>query len=1428
MLSGGVELGSAFGRIELDTSPAGKAVAALQGQLDAFQEKLGGFSKGLQNAGKGLSISVTAPLLAIGGAALKAATDFNAGMANVASLGVPIKRVGELKTAVQDMAVSVGKDTGDLSDGLYQVISAFGDTADTTSILAINAQAAAAGLATTTDAINLTSAVTKGYGDTSAAAVQKVSDLAFTAVRLGQTTFPELASSIGKVVPLTKQLGVSQEELFGVMATATGVTGNASEVSTQLRGAMQSLMAPTADMSKLLKQMGVSSGEALIQQRGLQGAIETIVGAAEKSGKPLSKFVGSIEGQTLAMALAGPQADVFTEKLAAMGVAAGASEEAFAAQTEGINAAGFSMKQLKVQATVIAQNLGDGLAPALGVVLTTIKPVVGWIETMSKRFAAASPATQRLVVGALGVAAALGPLAIGLGTVLSVVSSALPAVAALGGALTLLTGPLGLVTLGIGALAFDVGGLRTKTLSFLGSVIDNASKTDGALGDLARALDSLRKYFGLVVSDGDAMNDWLMHLPSFVQGPVEVVGTLTAGVISLADAFKNTHFTFGDGQAALKIGDLIDLQADWSLPKPVGRLKIGDVVDFTLGDQFTKLKIGDLVDFTSFPGLTKLKLGDLVDFTQTPDITRLSLGQFVDFTKLEGLTKLKIGDIIDFSKTGGLTKLAIGDVVDLTHFTGFTKIAIGDLVDFTKTPDITRLTLGQLVDFGKTEGITKLKLGSLVDFSLSEGFAKFKLGDLVDLSATMTPDGMIAISFNANQFDIDWSGTVAAVQTGVNDILAAFKTGDFSQVAADVTTGVTGVSKAMAGVGSAVSGYFASGEWTETLLTVGTAIVGPGALIAAYFSGPLWVAAEASVTEGVSGLGSAASDYFDSPEWAAAKARVSSGVGSIGTSITGYFASVDWTNVGLTVMGGIGSIGPLVQGFFESPTWTNAVGYVTTGLTTLGGNVQDYFNSPAWAHTQLIVGGGLAKVGSAVGDFFSVSGAFGTILSTITTTLDGFSTTLDGLDATAIGQKLSDVIGALAAFNLWSATIEGDTIAKASDSLINLGTSALNFANDLVTGIDPAVLSTGAKSIAVTMGSEITGAFGDEENFKNFGAAAGKFVGTVVTKLGSALSDPDLGQDVGKAVGESVSAITVAAAKLVTGFATELGKVDWVQFKADINTFTSGFATGVAGAIGTVDWGPVGKALVDAVARAVGEAIDAALPFGFFGNRFQTEMDQLTPPEVKAKVPALDIQPPEWNIPDFKWSDFVEPLAWPVADFKWYYWISPLTWPVAQFKWSDWVVALDWGVADFKWYYWISPLTWPVSKFDWGDWINKFKWPSISTKDLVDAVARFFKPPAAPAGPGGTGSGGGTGGAGAIGSSYARNRLTLVGERGREFLLPRAGDRILTNGQSNRMAAASAGDGVNVNVYIDRVDSAIDVDDLAWRVANKVRQRRRA
>ena len=295
-----------------------------------------------------------------------AARQMNKEMANVATL-IPgnRERVDSLKGSVQELAIKLGTGTGNLTDGLYQTISAYGDSAESARILEIQAKASRAGVATVSEALALTSAVTKGYGDTSAEANQKAADLAFTTVKLGQTNFPQLAASIGRVTPLAAELKVTQEDLFAVFATATGVTGSASEVATQYRGVLQSLMSPTASMTELYEDMGVESGKALIEQRGFPGALRAVVSAAKESNTPLQKYISSIEGQTLALSLTGAQADTWLEKSRAMVDTSGALDEAFREQTEGVDKAGAAWDRIVAKWEVTKQRIGDGLLPAI-------------------------------------------------------------------------------------------------------------------------------------------------------------------------------------------------------------------------------------------------------------------------------------------------------------------------------------------------------------------------------------------------------------------------------------------------------------------------------------------------------------------------------------------------------------------------------------------------------------------------------------------------------------------------------------------------------------------------------------------------------------------------------------------------------------------------------------------------------------------------------------------------------------------------------------------------------------------------------------------------------------------------------------------------------------------------------------------------------
>ena len=107
-----------------------------------------------------------------------------------------------------------------------------------------SAKVAVGAQTTTVEAFNGIIAVVKSYGLNLTEAT-KIADLFFKTNELGYTTVGEVADSIQRVASVAAVAGVSVEELFTVYSTLTGVTGNANEVTTQLRTTIQAIAAPT-------------------------------------------------------------------------------------------------------------------------------------------------------------------------------------------------------------------------------------------------------------------------------------------------------------------------------------------------------------------------------------------------------------------------------------------------------------------------------------------------------------------------------------------------------------------------------------------------------------------------------------------------------------------------------------------------------------------------------------------------------------------------------------------------------------------------------------------------------------------------------------------------------------------------------------------------------------------------------------------------------------------------------------------------------------------------------------------------------------------------------------------------------------------------------------------------------------------------------
>ena len=262
----------------------------------------------------------------------KIVTDFTTSqtnLANIASLGVD--NIEELGEGIQRIGAEVPVALHDIEQGMYQVVSAGVAASDQINVLELSAKAAKAGLAETTDALNLGSAVIKGYGKTWGE-FESVMDQAFQTVKLGQTTFPELATNLGTVIPLAATLKVETEELFGAFATLTGVTGNTSEVATQLRGILAATAKPTKDLTELFKEYGGAA--AALQELGLAEYLKVIADETGGNTEQMAKLVPRVEGLNAVIALSGTQFDTFIAKTKEMENSTNAMGEAFLTQAD--------------------------------------------------------------------------------------------------------------------------------------------------------------------------------------------------------------------------------------------------------------------------------------------------------------------------------------------------------------------------------------------------------------------------------------------------------------------------------------------------------------------------------------------------------------------------------------------------------------------------------------------------------------------------------------------------------------------------------------------------------------------------------------------------------------------------------------------------------------------------------------------------------------------------------------------------------------------------------------------------------------------------------------------------------------------------------------------------------------------------------------
>jgi len=367
----------------------------------AFMRKLQGVDAQVQKTAALQSAALNAAVLAGAAAftgAVIAATKFESKMADVHTLlGKESKEFDSLNASILELSTRMPKSADELAGALYQVVSATVPASEAMNVLEVSTKAAVGGVADVSSTFTLFSSIIKGYGY-EWSEIDKISDIVFQTIKLGQTTMAELAATMGGAVPIASTLGISLEELAGAAATLAGPTGNTAEAMTQLEGIMVMLAKePTANLATAFEALGVSSGRELVEKfRSLSGAMNALKNYTEDYGLEIGSLLGRKEAMVGFLALTGAQAEDFASKTMAMYNATGLANEAFEIQQATMKA---QVELMKNQLNVAFIELGSKILPTLTDALT-------WINTHPETFMAITKSVTTLIMAVGGLAGA--------------------------------------------------------------------------------------------------------------------------------------------------------------------------------------------------------------------------------------------------------------------------------------------------------------------------------------------------------------------------------------------------------------------------------------------------------------------------------------------------------------------------------------------------------------------------------------------------------------------------------------------------------------------------------------------------------------------------------------------------------------------------------------------------------------------------------------------------------------------------------------------------------------------------------------------------------------------------------------------------------------------------------------------------------------
>ncbi|MGE6379983.1 phage tail tape measure protein, partial [Peribacillus muralis] len=421
--------------------------------------KLTKIGDSMKSTGRSMSMYLTAPIMGIGGLAVKVGMDFQESMSKVSAIsGATGKDFESLEKQARNLGATTQFSASEAAEGMQFLAMAGFKTNDILSAMPGMLDLAAAGALELGAAADISSNIMSGFG-IEASKSGHVSDVLAKAASSANTDVSQLGEAMKYLAPSAKTLGWSMEESTAAVMAMSDAGIQGSLAGQAFGSSLGRLAKPTKAMKDVLDETGISFFDAEDKMKSMPDVIAEIENGTEgmtqkQKSATLTTLFGAEAYKHWAVLL-DKSSGTLEENTSMLKKADGAAKDM--ADTMNDNAKG-DIKVLISSLQELSLQIYDILEPKIRGIIQTFTNLVVKVQQLPQPFKMAS-----IVMAAL--AAAIGPLLVAgglfigfLGSTATGLGKLFPAIAKAGGLLkwlrlgfAALTGPVGL-TIGILAL----------------------------------------------------------------------------------------------------------------------------------------------------------------------------------------------------------------------------------------------------------------------------------------------------------------------------------------------------------------------------------------------------------------------------------------------------------------------------------------------------------------------------------------------------------------------------------------------------------------------------------------------------------------------------------------------------------------------------------------------------------------------------------------------------------------------------------------------------------------------------------------------------------------------------------------------------------------------------------------------------------------